>query len=102
MALQREGFRHVFVLEEPDEIDSARVERVPLWNDKRTEHGPFDIIGDIHGCCDELEQLLDALGYQAGTAADSGAAWGSKSFRHPLGRKAVFLGDLVDRDETQD
>src|SRR5437762_8702282 len=62
--LGREGFRHVFVLESPEEVEAASVERVPLWNDKRQEHGPFDIFGDIHGCCDELEALLHQLGYQ--------------------------------------
>src|SRR3984893_11863002 len=52
--LGREGFRHVFVLESPEEEEAARVERVPLWNDKRQEHGPFEIIGDVHGCRDQL------------------------------------------------
>src|SRR5437660_2424753 len=61
--LAREGFRKVFVLENPDEIEAATVVREPLWNDKREEHGPFDIIGDVHGCCDELETLLRELGY---------------------------------------
>src|SRR5215469_13099012 len=61
--LGREGFRHVFVLESPEQIEAATVERVPLYNDKRNEHGPFDIIGDVHGCCAELEQLLERLGY---------------------------------------
>ena len=42
----------------PRRSGSRRIERVPLWNDKRQEHGPFDIIGDVHGCCDELEELL--------------------------------------------
>jgi protein phosphatase len=60
-ALKREGFRHVFVMESEEEIEAATIERVPLWNDKRDEHGPFDIIGDVHGCCDELEQLLQKL-----------------------------------------
>ena len=50
------------VLLTPEEVDAATVERVPLWNDKRNEHGPFDIIGDVHGCCDELEELLERLG----------------------------------------
>src|SRR5947208_5813451 len=63
--LGREGFRHVFVLESAEEVESVTVERVPLWNDKRQEHGPFDIIGDVHGCCDELEALLQGLGYAA-------------------------------------
>src|SRR6516164_4747370 len=49
--LGKEGFRHVFVLESPEEVDAVTVERVPLYNDKRAEHGPFDIIGDVHGCC---------------------------------------------------
>ena len=62
--LRKEGFRHVFVLETPEEVEAATVERVPLWNDRRDEHGPFDIIGDVHGCCDELEALLEQLGYE--------------------------------------
>src|SRR5690349_18515691 len=63
--LGREGFRHVFVLESPEQAEAATLERVPLWNDKRQENGPFDIIGDIHGCADELEALLRRLGYVA-------------------------------------
>src|SRR5437870_13551564 len=62
-SLGREGFRHVFVLESPEEVEAATVERVPLYNDKRHAHGPFDIIGDVHGCCNELEALLRQLGY---------------------------------------
>jgi protein phosphatase len=58
-----------------------------LWNNKKHEHGPFDIIGDVHGCCDELETLLTTLGYQLK----------EQTYIHPAGRKAVFLGDLVDR-----
>lgn len=86
--LEREGFRHVHVLRSQEDIDSATIERQPLWNDLRHEHGPFDIIGDIHGCYDELLELLKVLGY----GAEPGGAW-----RHPNGRKMVFLGDLVDR-----
>src|SRR5262245_38941686 len=96
--LGKEGFRHVFVLEAPEEVEAATVERVPLYNDKRHEHGPFDIIGDLHGCCDELVALLRQLGYEI-TAAVAGrpALGGGPVYAHPLGRKAVFLGDLVDR-----
>ena len=53
--LRKEGFRYVFVLETPEEVEAAIVERMPLWTDKTDEHGPFDVIGDVHGCCDELE-----------------------------------------------
>jgi protein phosphatase len=95
--LGREGFRHVFVLESPEEVEAATVERVLLWNDKRGDHGPFDIIGDVHGCCDELETLLQQLGYRATTLDDNPAAWGNRAYAHPEGRKAVFVGDLVDR-----
>jgi protein phosphatase len=86
--LQREGFRHVFVLKSVEDVDAAVVERQPLWNNRRFDHGPFDIIGDVHGCADELEELLATLGY----THDDGGVW-----RHPQGRRAVFLGDLVDR-----
>jgi protein phosphatase len=95
--LGREGFRHVFVLESPEEVEAATVERVPLWNDRRQEHGPFDVIGDVHGCCDELEALLDRLGYRAATMEADSPVWGNRSYAHPGGRKAVFVGDLVDR-----
>jgi protein phosphatase len=95
--LGREGFRHVFVLESPEEVEAATVQRVPLWNDKRQEHGPFDIIGDVHGCCDELEALLQQLGYRATTVEGACPLWGNVAYVHPEGRKAVFVGDLVDR-----
>lgn len=97
--LKREGFRHIFVLETVEEMEAAIIERVPLWNDRRDEHGPFDIIGDIHGCCDELEDLLEELGYEAGVEKTNELGWGSgsKVYAHPQGRKAVFVGDLVDR-----
>jgi len=85
--LQKEGFRHVFVLK-PEDVDTVEIERQPLWNNRKTDHGPFDIIGDVHGCGDELEELLATLAY----APDATGVW-----RHPEGRRAVFVGDLVDR-----
>jgi protein phosphatase len=86
--LGREGFRHVHVLKTQDEIDAAVIERQPLWNNRKQDRGPFDIIGDVHGCCNELESLLQQLGYTRN---------GSESWGHPSGRKAIFVGDLVDR-----
>src|SRR5262245_59854268 len=41
--LEREGFRHVFVLSSPEEIAAATITRQPLWNNRKDEHGPFDI-----------------------------------------------------------
>src|SRR3954470_2083002 len=84
--LQREGFRHVFVLESPEAVEAAVVERVPLWNDKTNEHGPFDIIGDVHGCCDELEPLLLRLGYGATSLEGEASVWGDRAYTHPEGR----------------
>ncbi|MBN2209955.1 MAG: polynucleotide kinase-phosphatase [Sedimentisphaerales bacterium] len=95
--LRREGFRHIFIFNEPEQIESATIERVSLWNDKREEHGPFDMIGDVHGCCDELEALFKELGYEPVTLEQNDNVWGNQSYRHPEGRQAVFLGDLVDR-----
>nr|WP_202507789.1 polynucleotide kinase-phosphatase [Amycolatopsis rubida] len=91
-SLQKEGFRTVHVLRTPEEIAEATITRVPLYNDLRHETGPFDIVGDIHGCRVELEALLAELGY-AVERDDEGRAAGA---RHPE-RRAVFVGDLVDR-----
>jgi hypothetical protein len=60
--LEREGFRHVYVLSSPEQIDATVLERQPLWNNRKDDHGPFDIIGDIHGCRSELETLSEAEG----------------------------------------
>lgn len=92
-SLRREGFRHVHVLSSVEEIEAATFERTRLHNDLRDVTGPFDVIGDVHGCRTELEQLLDALGYavvrdESGRAVDAA---------HPDGRRAIFVGDLVDR-----
>ncbi|MEX0586588.1 MAG: polynucleotide kinase-phosphatase, partial [Pirellulales bacterium] len=95
--LKREGFRHIFVFDRPEDVDAVTVTRAPLWNDKRDEHGPFDFIGDVHGCCDELEELLVNLGYKLQPAPTAGSGWSSLCYAHPEGRRAVFVGDLVDR-----
>ncbi|MDT0378247.1 polynucleotide kinase-phosphatase [Streptomyces sp. DSM 42041] len=92
--LEREGFRRVHVLRGVEEVESVRVERERRWNDLRQLTGPFDIVGDVHGCRAELETLLaDRLGYRLERDA-RGRAVGA---RHPEGRTAVFVGDLVDR-----
>ncbi|MFF7023400.1 polynucleotide kinase-phosphatase [Streptomyces klenkii] len=81
--LEREGFRKVHVLRSAEEVEAAEVVLERRFNDLRHLTGPFDIIGDIHGCSSELETLLAKLGYEDGA--------------HPAGRTAVFVGDLVDR-----
>ncbi len=89
--LKREGFRHIHVLDSVAAVDAVIIERQPLWNNLKQRHGPFDIIGDVHGCGDELKTLLDQLGYVV-TEQD-----GACQVIPPPGRQAIFLGDLVDR-----
>ncbi|WP_150236738.1 polynucleotide kinase-phosphatase [Nocardiopsis quinghaiensis] len=91
--LRREGFRKVYVLSGPEEIDAATIELERAWPDRKELTGPFDIVGDVHGCRDELEELLGELGYEL-FRDELGRPVGA---RHPGGRTAVFVGDLVDR-----
>ncbi|MCX4917591.1 MULTISPECIES: polynucleotide kinase-phosphatase [unclassified Streptomyces] len=81
--LEREGFRKVHVLRGVADVENASVVTEKRFNDLTHLTGPFDIVGDIHGCAAELETLLGKLGYVDGA--------------HPEGRTAVFVGDLVDR-----
>nr|WSZ14030.1 polynucleotide kinase-phosphatase [Streptomyces canus] len=81
--LEREGFRKVHVLRGVADVENATVVTEKRFNDLTHLTGPFDIVGDIHGCASELESLLGKLGYADGV--------------HPEGRTAVFVGDLVDR-----
>ena len=91
--LAREGFRKVHVLEGTDAIEHAVISYEKQYNDRREDTGPFDVIGDVHGCRAELEELLGELGYglrrdEHGRPVDA---------EHPAGRRVVFVGDLVDR-----
>ena len=89
--LGREGFRYRFQFRSEEEVNAAVVERQRLWTDRRDESGPFDIIGDVHGCFDELQTLLTRLGYRVERRGDD------FSVSHGEARRLVFLGDLVDR-----
>ncbi|MFD9961252.1 polynucleotide kinase-phosphatase [Amycolatopsis sp. NPDC058986] len=91
--LTKEGFRKVHVLSTVEEVAAAEIEYEKAYNDKRELTGPFDVIGDVHGCRSELETLLARLGYVV-TRDEAGRPAGA---RHPEGRTAVFVGDLVDR-----
>jgi protein phosphatase len=91
--LAKEGFRRVHVLRSVEEVAATTVVREKLNNDLRDQHGPFDVIGDVHGCRSELETLLDMLGYSIirdgeGRPVDA---------THQQGRRVLFVGDLVDR-----
>lgn len=92
-SLTKEGFRKVHVLRGVDEIAAATIVMEPLLNDLRHETGPFDAIGDVHGCRSELETLLTELGYTLERDNEGRPVDAS----HPDSRRVVFLGDLVDR-----
>jgi protein phosphatase len=91
--LGKEGFRKVHVLRSEQEVADAVIVREKLLNDFRHEHGPFDVVGDIHGCRSELESLLTELGYTL-TVDERGRPIDAVP---PAGRKAIYVGDLVDR-----
>jgi protein phosphatase len=91
--LRREGFRTIHVLRTEAEIAQASIGRTKMFSDLRHESGPFDVIGDVHGCREELELLLAGLGY----ALDQDEQGRPVNARHPAGRRVIFLGDLVDR-----
>ncbi|ADI06339.1 putative serine/threonine protein phosphatase [Streptomyces bingchenggensis BCW-1] len=92
-SLEREGFRKVHILRGEEEAETAGIVTERRYNDLRHLTGPFDIIGDIHGCRSELETLLGRLGY----ALDRDPLGRPVDATHPEGRTAVFVGDLVDR-----
>ncbi|HEY9047121.1 MAG TPA: polynucleotide kinase-phosphatase [Ohtaekwangia sp.] len=95
--LKLEGFRHIYTLRSVEEVESVtHIIREKLYNDKKDVHGPFDIIGDIHGCFTELTELLTTLGYTVDRVPEEGINFGFQ-VTHREGRKAIFLGDLVDR-----
>ena len=92
--LKTEGFHHIYILTTPEQIAEVCVERERLWSNLKHEHGPFDIIGDIHGCFSELHTLLQELEYTIIAPTSSEDYY---RVTHPAGRKVIFLGDLVDR-----
>lgn len=94
-----EGFRACFELTNQEQIDSVVLVKTPLNCDRKSEMGPFDIIGDLHGCCDELELLLDQLGYRSVACSKplGSELYLDRVHMHPDGRRAIFVGDYVDR-----
>src|SRR5262249_3387808 len=95
--LTAEGFTSVVRLASVEEVEGLVVERTPMPANARHLCGPFDLIGDVHGCTDELEALLGLLGYVVvGEQAREGVT-SRAVYRAAEGRTAVFLGDVVDR-----
>ena len=93
--LKREKYRQIYVLNTPEEVEAVTIVRQPMPTNYKEEKGPFDIIGDVHGCYEELVDLLKKLGYQVKKNQEN-ALYGYEVIP-PEGRKAVFVGDYVDR-----
>lgn len=95
--LKDEGFRNIYILKSLEEVDAVlEIKREKLYNNKKDEAGPFDIIGDVHGCFEELEELLIILGYTITRIEENEKNFGFHVIV-PGNRKAIFIGDLVDR-----
>lgn len=94
--LKADGYREVFEIP-AEAMDTLQIRRMAMPTDVRHEAGPFDIIGDVHGCCDELEELLERLGYIVTWADDPDWAGRRPRVVAPSGRRVIFVGDLVDR-----
>lgn len=90
--LNHEGFHEIYTLRSDQDLTKVHLRWNPAAFDKRQTSGPFDIIGDVHGCATELVELLGRLGYQVSFDPDRGP-----EVSHPEGRRLVFVGDLVDR-----
>ena len=96
-SIKKEGFKKLYTFRSEEEVNNVpAIVREKLYNDKAELHGPFDIIGDVHGCYEELIELLQKLGYIIEEIADDGTNYGLK-VRHPENRTVIFLGDLIDR-----
>ncbi|UQZ35011.1 polynucleotide kinase-phosphatase [Paenibacillus sp. PK3_47] len=82
--MREEGFEFTYFLKAEEDVRFIRKEN-PLLLDIGAG---FDVIGDIHGCYDEMLELLGQLGY---TPDDEGL------FRHPDGRTLISAGDVMSR-----
>lgn len=85
--LKTEGFVETHRFHSPAEAQSVELKRLPLPSDLQSATGPFDVVGDLHGCLEELKALLADMAYE-----EANGKWG-----HAAGRRLVFVGDLVNK-----
>lgn len=89
--LPNEGYESIHYLERENSHYNLDFEVVTFNCNRKEEVGPFDIIGDVHGCYGELCDLLQKLGYLVSNQNNE------IIIKNPHQRKLIFLGDLVDR-----
>jgi protein phosphatase len=65
-----------------------------------TSQSGLDIIGDVHGCIDELLDLLRLNDYHIEEAPNAADPLERYKVSHPQGRQVIFVGDLVDRGQS--
>lgn len=92
--LASEKYRDIFYLNNEHDIENAQIILKLLACNQRSLHGPFDIIGDVHGCYEELLELLNTLGYHVRVDLVTSD---KPALTHPQNRTLIFVGDLVDR-----
>lgn len=84
--IPNEGYAFTGFITDEIQIGDIELQKAPGW----------DIIGDVHGCYDELWDLLLKLGYRLLVPTTFiGEPW--IKAEHPEGRKLAFSGDYVDR-----
>ena len=89
--MDREGIERVYNLTSEEQVQAATVLKKTPHTVTMAEQGPFDIIGDVHGCYQELVLLLEKCGYVVHAEGQR------PRLTHARGRRPIFLGDLVDR-----
>lgn len=89
--LKQEGFKKIWVLNHISQLQTPMFQFSALPVNFKDFQGPFDVIGDVHGCFKELQALILQLDYQIQFEK------GHWSISHPQNRKLVFVGDLADR-----
>ena len=80
----------------PSDLDSLAIRITKSPTNNKLDCGPFDIIGDVHGCSSELVELLHNLGYATEFNRDSSGQLRCH-LTTPPGRRLAFVGDIVDR-----
>jgi len=92
---KKEGFKDIYIINNTA-LDFSSIVVAANMSDLKEERGPFDIIGDVHGCYEELLALLAKLKYTINIVSED-LETSKILVSHPQNRKVIFVGDLVDK-----